>query len=78
MIWLGVRGVAFLLFKLVDPAPPAAALLVVLVAGLTTWDGRRLSEHAFLANLGVPLWVLALAAAAPPLGLELAMGLLIT
>jgi len=46
-------------------------LVVALTVGLTTWDGRRLSEHVFLANLGIPVWVLALAAAVPPLSCEL-------
>ena len=71
LVWLGVRGAAFLLFGLTVPALPAAGLVVALTVGLTTWDGRRLSEHVFLANLGIPVWVLALAAAVPPLSCEL-------
>src|SRR5207244_2892441 len=38
LVWLGVRGAAFLLFGLTVPALPAAGLVVALTVCLPTWD----------------------------------------
>ena len=76
VIWVGLRGMLFILFTLVVPSFAAAALIVGVTALLTTMEGRRRNEHVFLANLGVQVWFLALAAAVLPLVGELAVRLL--
>ena len=76
IIWVGLRGMLFILFTLVVPSFAAAALIVGVTALLTTMEGRRRNEHVFLANLGVQVWSLALVAAVLPLVGELAVRLL--
>jgi len=69
-IWIALHVALLALFKVLSLEPPAMLAVVAVVAWLTSLHGRRTSEHVFLANLGVPEWVLVIVAALPPSLLE--------
>jgi hypothetical protein len=56
--------------QLQDPNLVGEALVLLLVGGLVAWDARRRNEDLFLANLGVPVWAIALVGSAGALPLE--------
>jgi len=70
-IWILLHAALLGLFGAISLEPPAILAVVALVVWLTTLYGRRASEHVFLANLGVPEWLLMIVAAIPPCLLEL-------
>ena len=69
-IWIALHAVLLGMFKVISLEALATLAVVAVVTGLTTLHGRRTSEHIFLANLGVPEWLLIVAAAIPPSLLE--------
>lgn len=68
IVWAGIRAFLLLLGSGVRLGLHASLLLIVVVAALTTLDGRRRNEHIFLANLRVPtFWLVFLAVVVPAL-----------
>jgi hypothetical protein len=68
-VWVMVR-MFMAVAELLDPNLAAEAVVLLLVAGLVAWDARRRDEDLFLANLGVPLWAVALVGVIGALPLE--------
>ncbi len=73
VVWFGLRVMLLIIFRLTIPNVPAAMMIVVTVTAAVALDLRRRQEDLFLANLGVPLSALALAAAVPAILVEAAI-----
>ncbi len=72
VVWAGIRAILLVLGSALGGGVRlsfhAAVLLIVVVAALTTLEGRRRNEHVFLANLRVPtFWLVLLAVVVPAL-----------
>lgn len=69
-VWIVVRFAAALAgMSVLDPAQ---SFFVIGVVALVVWlDARRRDEHLFLGNLGIPSWVIPVAALPLPLALEI-------
>jgi hypothetical protein len=75
IVWFGVRLSMLGLGSGLDLDYRVSLLVVLVAMGLATFEGRRLNEHLFLGNLGVPISALIVMAAIPPLILEVVLGL---
>ncbi len=70
LIWVGVRGLLFLVTQL-WAGWQLACSVVALTAALAVLDLRRRNEHVWLENMGVSRVMVAGLAFAPPVALEL-------
>lgn len=87
VIWLALRAAVAIVSALISPSTwlgdgialdgRAALVVIAMSVALVGLDARRLNEHLFLANLGVPFTAILATGAFAPTVLEVAAAMLL-